>query len=93
MEAVGKTVFYLALAAGIVAAVAYLSGLVWMFAVVIHHRSAGRPTWVNYAALVFGLALLTMLVGLVLWGRLDWWFLILFAPFVASRSILFWMSR
>jgi hypothetical protein len=45
--------------------------------------------WLNYAALAFFLALPTMVVGLVLWGRLDWWSLLLFAPFVATRFILF----
>jgi len=89
MEGVGQTVFYVAIAAGAVAVVAYISGLVWMVIVVIRHHGARRPMWLNYAGLAFRLAVPTMVVGLVLWGRVDWWFLLLFAPFVVTRFILF----
>jgi hypothetical protein len=71
------------------AAVAYLSGLVRMIVVAIRDHGARRPMWLNYAALIFQLALPTMVLGLVLWGRLDSWFLLLFAPFIAMRLILF----
>jgi hypothetical protein len=60
-----------------------------MLIVAIRRRGARRPMWLNYAALLFGLALPAMVVGLVLWGRLDWWFVLLFTPFVAMRLILF----
>ena len=89
MEGTGKTVVYIAIAVGAVAAAAYLSGLLWMIGVAIRHRGARRPMWLNYAALLFGLAVPAMVVGLVLWGRADWWLLLLFTPFVAGRFILF----
>jgi hypothetical protein len=92
MEGVGQTVFVGAIAAAAVAAIAYVSGLVWMVVVASRHHGARRPMWLNYAALALGLAVPTMVVGLVLWGRLDWWFLLLFAPFVAARFILFRMG-
>jgi hypothetical protein len=44
---------------------------------------------VNYAALALGLAVPMMIVGLMLWGRVPWWFVILFAPLVATRLVLF----
>jgi hypothetical protein len=56
-----------------------------MLIVAIRRRGARRPMWLNYAALLFGLALPAMVVGLVLWGR----FVLLFTPFVAMRLILF----
>jgi hypothetical protein len=89
MEAIGQTVSYIAIAVGAVAAASYLSGLLWTIGVAIHHRGAHRPMWLNYAALLFGLAIPAMVVGLVLWGRADWWVLLLFAPFVAMRFFLF----
>jgi hypothetical protein len=89
VETVGQIVFYVALGIGAMAAVASLSGLAWMIVVAIRNHGARRPMWLNYARLIVALAVPTMLVGLVLWGRADWWFVLLFAPFVATRFILF----
>jgi hypothetical protein len=93
MEGIGQTVVYIAIAVGAVAAAAYLSGLLWTIGVAIRHRAARRPMWLNYAALLFGLALPAMVVGFVLRGRADWWVLLLFAPFVAMRFFLFRLGR
>jgi hypothetical protein len=89
MEGIGQTVSYIAIAVGAVAAAAYLSGLLWMVGVAIRHGGARRPMWLNYAALLFGLAFPALVVGLAIWGRADWWLLLLFAPFVAMRFIVF----
>jgi hypothetical protein len=89
MEGIGQTIVYVAIAVGAVAAAAYLSGLLWMIGAAIRHGGARRPMWLNYAALLFGLAVPAMVVGLVLRGRGDWWVLLLFAPFVAMRFFLF----
>lgn len=92
VETVGQTVFYLAVATAVVAGVVYFCGLVWTLGLAVSHRRPCRPMWVNYAAWGFGMALPVMVIGLVLRGRLDWWFLIVFAPFVVSRFILFRMG-
>ena len=89
MERVGQIVFYGAIGAGALAATAYMSGLVWMLIVAIRNHGARRPMWLNYAGLAFALTVPIMVVGLVLSGRVDWWFLLLLAPFVAMRFILF----
>ena len=89
VEGVGQFIVYAAIAAGVVAAAAYMSGLVWMIVVAVRYGGARRPMWLNYAALTFGLAFPALVVGLVLWGRVDWWLLLVFAPFVAMRLVLF----
>ncbi len=48
--------------------------------------------WVNYASLITGLAVPAMVLGLVLWGRLDWWLLLLFVPLLAMRFLVFRMG-
>jgi Ca2+/Na+ antiporter len=89
VEAVGQVLFYAAIAAGGGAAAIWISGLVWMVVAAIRKHGARRPMFVNHAALAFRLAVPVMVVGLVMLGRLDWWFVLLFAPFVALRFILF----
>jgi hypothetical protein len=89
LEAVGETIFYLAVIIGAIAGATYLSLLARMIVTSIRSGGARRPALVNYAALAFGLAVPTMIVGLVLWGRLPWWFVLLFAPFAAMRLVLF----
>jgi hypothetical protein len=89
VESVGQVLFFLALGVGLVAAVAWISGLLWMAAAAVRNHSTRRPMWVNYAAPTFGLAVPVMVVGLVLWRRLDWWLVLVFVPFVAMRFFLF----
>ena len=89
MSSVGQLVFYLAVGVGALAAVVRIAGLLRMAILGFRGHPARRPMWVNYAGLTFGLAVPIMVVGLVLWGRLDWWFVLLFAPFVAMRLVLF----
>jgi Ca2+/Na+ antiporter len=92
VEFVGEGLFYLAVAVGVAAAVLWLVGLIRGVIVAIRSRRVDRPMWVNYAALVTGLAVPVMVLGLVLWGRLDWWSLLLFVPLLAGRFVLFRMG-
>ncbi|HEX9634963.1 MAG TPA: hypothetical protein VGB34_05695 [Candidatus Limnocylindria bacterium] len=85
----GETIFYLAILVAATAGTVYLFLLVWMLVASIRNAQVRRPALVNYAALAFGLAMPTMIIGLVLWGRLPWWFVLLFAPFAATRLVLF----
>jgi hypothetical protein len=80
---------YLAVAAGGAAAVLWITGLIRAIIVAIRSKRLDRPMWVNYAALVTGLAFPVMVLGFVLWGRADWWLLLVFVPFVAWRIVLF----
>jgi len=93
MENVGHVLFLLAIGVGAAAAGAYILGLFRMLVVAVQKGKAHRPMWLNYAALTFGLAVPVMIVGLVLWQRLDWWFLLIFAPFVVGRLALFGAGR
>lgn len=91
VESVGEPLFYLAAAVGAAAAVLWTVGLIRGVIGAIRSKRVDRPIWVNYAALVTGLALPVMGLGLVLWGRVDWWLLLLFVPLVAGRIFLFRM--
>lgn len=93
MESVGEAVFYLALVVWTGAAAVYFILLIRMVVVAIRRGGADRPMVVNYAALVFGLSIPVMVVGLVIWGRLPWWVLLLFAPFLAMRYLVFNLGR
>lgn len=89
MESVGQGLFYLGVAVGVAAGVLWLIGLIRGVIVAIRSKRVDRPMWVNYAALVTGLAVPVMVLGLVLWGRIDWWLLLLFVPLLAGRILLF----
>lgn len=93
MERFGEVVFYLALVVGVGGAAIAFSTLVSLLVASIRGRGYQRPMYLNYAQLAFGLAIPAMIVGLVLWGRLPWWFILLFAPFVALRFFLFGAGR
>lgn len=93
MESIGEFIFYLALTVFVVAAATYLALLLRMIVMSIRGGDGRRPLLVNYAGLAFGLALPLMIVGLVLWGRLPWWFVVLFAPLVAMRVVSFKMGQ
>ena len=93
MRSVGEVIFYLGVAVGAVGWIAWMTGLVRMSIAGFRGRNARRPMWVNYSALTFGLAVPVAVIGLVLSGRLDWWFLLIFAPFVATRFVLFKLGR
>lgn len=94
MESIGELIFYVALIAFAVAAATYLALLLRMIVISIRRGEARRPALVNYAGLVaFGLSLPLMIVGLVMWGRLPWWFVLLFAPLVAMRVVFFRMGQ
>lgn len=89
MESVGEGLFYLAVAVGAAAAALWLVGLIRGLIVASRSKHVDRPMWVNYAELVTALAVPAMILGLVLWGQLDWWLLLLFVPLVAVRLLLF----
>jgi len=93
MTVSGELIFYLALIAFAAAAATYLALLLRMIVISIRSGDARRPALVNYAGLAFGVALPLMIVGLVLWGRLPWWFVLLFAPLVAMRVVSFRMGQ
>ena len=92
VESVGEGLFYSAAAVGLAAATVWLIGLFRGTVVAIRYKRLERPMWVNYAALLTGLAVQVMILGLVLWGRLDWWMLLLFTPLLLGRFVLFWMG-
>lgn len=92
MESVGQGLFYLGVAVGVAAAVVWLVGLIRGIIVASRSKRVDRPMWVNYAALVAGLSVPVMLLGLVLWGRIEWWVLLLWVPLVAGRIFLFRMG-
>lgn len=93
MESIGELIFYVALIAFAVTAATYLALLLRVIVITIRRGDARRPALVNYAGLAVGLAIPLMIVGLVLWGRLPWWSVLLFAPLVAMRVVSFKMGQ
>jgi hypothetical protein len=92
VEGIGQMVFYVAASVGAVAGLVTLAGVTQMGIAAVRNRGVRRPMWINYARLVFAFALPTMIIGLVLWGRLAWWFLLLFAPFFLTSLVIFRMG-
>jgi peptidoglycan biosynthesis protein MviN/MurJ (putative lipid II flippase) len=92
VDRLGQVLFYVASGVLAAAGAAYVLGLLWTL-VSTRSRGEWQPKWVHYAGFIFRLAIPTMVLGLVLWGRLAWWFLLLFAPFAVGQYFAFQEDR